>query len=211
MARERMEAAQVTIDAPHLGQVRRRVVRRAKAQVEQLWPVQPGAEASLGFDPWSFITGHSPFAMCHSLTFQFRSSALPPRMACGGGAGAEKRGTIPASPPIVTSSSASASSKATVVRVSSPARFIESEALAGRRSLSSRLPQYLMRAILAQLTAVAFRFDIGRRPPFRFLRPPVYHAHLASQSIAACPRRSHGLARLARQHRMTRSRLAAHR
>src|SRR3972149_992262 len=75
MARERTEAAQVTIDAPHLGQVRRRVVRRAKVQVEQLWPVQPGAEASLGFDPWSFITGHSPFAICHSLTFQFRSCA----------------------------------------------------------------------------------------------------------------------------------------
>src|SRR3972149_10395176 len=101
--------------------------------------------------------------------------------------------SVCASPPILTSSSASPSSKATLVRVPSPARFIESEALAGRRSLSSRLPQYLMRAILAQLTAVAFRFDIGRRPPFLFLRPPVYHAHLASQSIAACPRRSHGL------------------
>src|SRR5664280_946183 len=40
------------------------------------------------------------------------------------------------------------SEKFTVVRVSRPARFMEMEPLTGRRRASSRLPQYLMKAML---------------------------------------------------------------
>jgi len=56
---------------------------------------------------------------------------------------------------IVTWSASSAGSKITFVVVVAPSRFIEIEPLSGRRRAWSRRPQYLMKAILAQLRAVA--------------------------------------------------------
>jgi hypothetical protein len=54
-----------------------------------------------------------------------------------------------------------AGSKCTRVRVSKPARFIEMEALAGIRSLESRSPQYLIKAIFALANAVAVPWGLS--------------------------------------------------
>jgi hypothetical protein len=45
--------------------------------------------------------------------------------------------------------------KATVVRVKRPSRFMEMELLEGSRKAASRLPQYLMNAMLGEAWAVA--------------------------------------------------------
>ena len=45
------------------------------------------------------------------------------------------------------------------MRVNNPSRFIEMEPLDGRRRALSRLPQYLMKAMLAQATLVAVLVD----------------------------------------------------
>src|SRR5579859_7269168 len=66
-----------------------------------------------------------------------------------------------ASPPMKTSSRCQPSLNSTVVSVSRPARVIDSEALEGSRSFSSRLPQYLIKAILALAMAVAPVAGIG--------------------------------------------------
>jgi len=53
-----------------------------------------------------------------------------------------------------------AEEKATVVRVSKAPRFMEIDPFAGKRKESSRLPQYLIKAIFGCATAVATESDI---------------------------------------------------
>jgi hypothetical protein len=67
---------------------------------------------------------------------------------------------------------------------------MEIEPLAGRRSASSRLPQYLMKAMLAQATAVAHRVCILYTLPFPGLPAPMCSAGPIGPYTAAYLRRS---------------------
>lgn len=56
--------------------------------------------------------------------------------------------------------------------------------LTGKRSSLSRLPQYLMNAMLAQATLVAVEVDMLRKSPFRCFLLPVYHERQIALKLA---------------------------